>query len=151
MLGKANINPKVQSIPGAGVVDVFDLDEALLRDYERFARSFTRIRAQDVQEQVETLYSTDRFWPEPLLSINPRFESGDSIDDLVRGGTLDANTARIFNIDGKTITLHRHQSQAVAKAATGQSFVVTTGTGSGNIALFLHPDHRCRHSRPRFR
>jgi hypothetical protein len=28
-------------------MDVFDLDSALVRDYERFARSFTTIRAQD--------------------------------------------------------------------------------------------------------
>jgi hypothetical protein len=60
-------------------VNVFDLDEALVRDYERFARSFTRIRSKDIQDQVETLYSSDRFWPEPLLSINPRFEPGDSV------------------------------------------------------------------------
>jgi hypothetical protein len=61
-------------------VNVFDLDRALVDDYERFARSFTLIRAPDIREQVEALYASDRFWPEPLISINPRFERGASID-----------------------------------------------------------------------
>jgi hypothetical protein len=98
-------------------VNVFDLDAALVRDYERFARSFTRIRAEDIQEQVEVLYSSDRFWPEPLLSINPRFEAGDSVDHLVHGGTLHEATAKVFSVDGKSLTLHRHQAQAVAKVS----------------------------------
>jgi hypothetical protein len=37
-------------------MDVFDLDEALVRDYERFARSFTHIRAIDIREKVHSLY-----------------------------------------------------------------------------------------------
>ena len=55
---------------------------------------------------------------------------------------------RLFSIDGKPLSLYRHQAQAVAKAATGQSFVVTTGTGSGKSLCFFYSDHRCRDSRP---
>ena len=38
-------------------MNVFDLDQALVNDYERFARSFTLIRAPDIQQQVEELYA----------------------------------------------------------------------------------------------
>src|SRR5215831_10311903 len=120
-------------------MNVFDLDQALVNNYERFARSFTLIRAPDIKQQVEELYATDRFWPEPLVSINPRFESGDAIDRLVANGTLHSATGSIFSIDGKPLSLYRHQSQAVAKAATKQSFVVTTGTGSGKSLCFFIP------------
>ena len=120
-------------------MNVFDLDQALVNDYERFARSFTLIRASDIQQQVEELYANDRFWPEPLVSINPRFERGDAIDRLVANGTLHSATGNIFSIDGKPLSLYRHQAQAVAKAATGQSFVVTTGTGSGKSLCFFIP------------
>ncbi|WP_280980431.1 DEAD/DEAH box helicase [Bradyrhizobium sp. ISRA463] len=120
-------------------MNVFDLDSALVRDYERFARSFTKIRAKDIREQVESLYSSDRFWPDPLISINPRFERGESVRKLVREGTLHESTARVFSIDGTGITLHRHQAQSVAKSAAGQSFVVTTGTGSGKSLCFFIP------------
>jgi hypothetical protein len=69
-------------------MNVFELDQALVNDYERFARSFTQIRAPDIQRQVEALYASDRFWPEPLISINPRFERGVPVDRLVASGSL---------------------------------------------------------------
>jgi Lhr-like helicase len=120
-------------------VDVFDLDRQLISDYERFARSFTKIRAPDIERQVEQIYAGNRFWPEPLISINPHFERGPSIDALVKEGSLHADTAKVFRVSGQPITLHRHQEQAVAKAIARQSFVVTTGTGSGKSLCFFIP------------
>lgn len=124
-------------------MDVFDLDQSLVSDYERFARSFTQIRAEDIREQVDAIYASRRFWPEPLISINPHFESAASIDELVADGSLNANTGKVFRISGQSIILHRHQAQAVAKAKAGKSFVVTTGTGSGKSLCFFVPiiDH----------
>ena len=120
-------------------MNVFDLDKSLLTDYERFARSFTRIRAQDIKSQVDQLYATNRFWPQPLITINPHYEHGSNVADLTRQGLLHQDTAKIFRIDGKPITLHRHQTQAVSKARRGKSFVVTTGTGSGKSLCFFVP------------
>jgi len=45
----------------------------------------------------------------------------------------------VFRIDGQPLTLFRHQSQAIAKAKQRQSFVVTTGTGSGKSLCFFIP------------
>jgi ATP-dependent helicase YprA (DUF1998 family) len=120
-------------------MNVFELDQALVNDYERFARSFTLIRAPDIRQQVEELYASDRFWPEPLISINPRYELGASIDQLVASGSLHEATAKVFSIDSKPLSLYRHQAQAVAKATARQSFVVTTGTGSGKSLCFFIP------------
>ncbi|RZU35181.1 DEAD/DEAH box helicase [Edaphobacter modestus] len=120
-------------------MDVFNLDGALVNDYERFARSFTQIRAQDIRTQVDALYASGRFWPEPLISINPHYEREASVQHLVTEGTLHPETARVFQIDGQPITLFRHQAQSVAKATAGQSFVVTTGTGSGKSLCFFIP------------
>ena len=69
-------------------MNVFDLDQSLVGDYERFARSFTRIRAPDIHRQVEKIYASNRFWPDPLISINPHFEAGSSISELVAEGSL---------------------------------------------------------------
>jgi ATP-dependent helicase YprA (DUF1998 family) len=120
-------------------MDVFDLDAALVKDYERFARSFTKIRAADIRAQVDALYGVRRFWPDPLITINPHFERSARIQDLVAEGSLHKYTADIFRLDEEPITLYRHQAQAVAKAAAGQSFVVTTGTGSGKSLCFFIP------------
>lgn len=120
-------------------MDVFDLDRRLVADYERFARSFTKIRAADIRLQVEATYAEGRFWPEPLISINPNYEKGPSVDRLADEGLLSKEAARVFYVGGDPITLHRHQAQAVAKAVSGQSFVVTTGTGSGKSLCFFIP------------
>jgi len=121
------------------IVQVFDLDRALVADYERFSRSFTQIKASDIRTQVDSIYAAGRFWPEPLIRINPRFKRGARIDDLVAEGLIVAETADAFRIDGEPIVLHRHQTQAVSKAVASQSFVVTTGTGSGKSLCFFIP------------
>jgi ATP-dependent helicase YprA (DUF1998 family) len=122
-------------------MDVFDLDEKLLADYKRFARSFTQIRSKDIRDGVDRIYQTNHFWPAPLISINPHFEKGKSITDLVadKDKTLHPLTEQIFRIEGKSITLHRHQGEAVSKARRGVSFAVTTGTGSGKSMCFFVP------------
>ena len=120
-------------------MDVFSLDRHLVEDYQRFARSFTTIRAEDIREQVDQIYATGKFWPEPIVSINPHFQLGDSLSKLVSEGTLNERTERVFRIDGQPLTLFRHQSQAIAKAKQRQSFVVTTGTGSGKSLCFFIP------------
>lgn len=120
-------------------MDVFDLDRTIVDDYARFARSFTQIRAADIRSRVDAIYATERFWPEPLISINPHLERDVGIDRLVSGGLLHPNTGRVFQLNGLPLTLYRHQAQAVAKAASRQSFVVTTGTGSGKSLCFFVP------------
>src|SRR5688572_1835253 len=86
-------------------MDVFDLDQSLIRDYERFARSFTHIRSADIRLQVEDLYASRRFWPEPLVSVNPHFEPGLTVDDLVLDRVLHSNTARVFCAQGKAMVV----------------------------------------------
>jgi Lhr-like helicase len=120
-------------------VDVFDLDQTLVEDYTRFSRSFTQIRAQDIASQVNAIYATRRFWPEPLISLNPHFERDASIDALVADRSLHTDTGKVFRVNGQAITLYRHQSQSIAKAGARQSFVVTTGTGSGKSLCFFIP------------
>lgn len=122
-------------------MDVFDLDEKLLTDYKRFARSFTQIRSKDIRDGVDRIYQTNHFWPAPLISINPHFEKGKSISELVadKENTLHPLTEQIFRIEGKPITLHRHQGEAVSKARRAVSFAVTTGTGSGKSMCFFVP------------
>jgi len=120
-------------------MDVFDLDRTLVRDYEQFARSFTTIRASDIREQIKQIYASNKFWPEPLVSINPNFKKGSSLLSLVKEGTLHPHTEQVFRKNGESLTLYRHQATAVAKARAKQSFIVTTGTGSGKSLCFFIP------------
>jgi ATP-dependent helicase YprA (DUF1998 family) len=127
-------------------MDVFELDNALVKDYSSFARSFTSIKSEDIENSVKLIYQTGRFWPEPLIQLNPHYKSGGSILDLVHDGMLDPGCAGYFrdfqataDAPDQSLRLRRHQREAVVKAAAGKSFVVTTGTGSGKSLCFFIP------------
>ena len=133
-------------------MDVFALRNELVSEYERFSRSFTRIRAQDIREAVDDAYERGRFWPAPLIQLNPNFVPGGSIDELVDRGTLDPACTRIFRIKtqddtrGKPIVLYRHQTEAIDVARRNENYVLTTGTGSGKSLSYFIPivDHVLR-------
>ncbi|WP_217847001.1 DEAD/DEAH box helicase [Paracoccus marcusii] len=117
----------------------FEFDHHLVDAYARFSRSFASIRAEDLRSEVDRQYEEGRFWPDSLLSLNPRYLPGAKVDALVSSGDLDEATGRVFRVGGSPLTLHRHQAQAIAKGQAGQSFVVTTGTGSGKSLCFFVP------------
>ena len=127
-------------------MDVFSLNGNLLDQYKKFARSFTRIRSSELQQKVDDLYAGQRFWPEPLLQLNPHYEGGGSVQGLVGPKGLTADCAQIFQDQrpspgdpDKSLKLRRHQEQAIGLALDGKSFVVTTGTGSGKSLCFFIP------------
>lgn len=120
-------------------MDVFSLRKDLVGGYSAFARSFTHIHADDIRRQVDAAFASGRYWPEPLIQINPRFKPGRTIAQHVAAGELHSGTSDIFRADGQPMRLHRHQSEAIALARAKRSFVVTTGTGSGKSLCFFIP------------
>lgn len=70
----------------------------MIEDYERFARSFAKVKAADIRGRLDELYAGRRFWPEPLLQISPRFKPGGSVAELVQGGVLSPECADIFAV-----------------------------------------------------
>ena len=123
----------------AQTMDVFALRDAVVGEYKKFATSFTKIHAEDIRQQVEAIYAEERYWPEPLIQINANYRRGKTIDELVLAGTLDVTCGKVFRAGGEGLTLHLHQEQAIALAAEGASYVVTTGTGSGKSLCFFVP------------
>lgn len=123
-------------------MDVFALRDKVIKEYEQFATSFTTIHAEDIDTQVKALYKQQRYWPEPLLQINPNYKPSRTVEELIADGLLDRDCASIFRSgDGKgqSLQLYEHQKQAIAYASDGLSYVVTTGTGSGKSLCFFIP------------
>lgn len=122
-------------------MNVFDLDADLITRYEQFARSFTTIRAEDLSRQIEGVYASGQFWPEPLIGLNPQFRPGRSIPELVSEQVIDPALKQIFALGSprKAISLHRHQDEALVKALQQRNYIVTTGTGSGKSLCFFVP------------
>lgn len=95
--------------------DVFQLRKRLIEEYGVFSRSFTRIAAADIRDAVDREYQAGRYWPEPLIQINPNYQCRDTIQSLVSQGLLHPACGDIFQT-GKTegsprpMHLYTHQS-----------------------------------------
>lgn len=134
-------------------MNVFDLRQRLVDDYARYTRSFIKIADPAILTKVDLELDAGAFWPEPLLQLNPTFQPGGTIDDLVADGTLHPECARIFRIDktpadltGKQPLLHAHQTAGIRKVREQKSYVLTSGTGSGKSLAYIVPivDHVLR-------
>ena len=126
-------------------MDVFEFRGKLVSDYATFTRSFTRIRATDIKSFVDAAYDSERYWPAPLIQVNPNFKVGSNVETLVKDGGLHAECARIFRAGksasnaGVPLTLFKHQEEAISFAQSGESYVLTTGTGSGKSLAYFIP------------
>jgi len=82
--------------PGVQTMDVFAFRNRVIEDYARFSRSFTKLRAADIERYVNQAYAEGRFWPAPLIQLNPNFVPGQTIDQLVAEGVLETACQHIF-------------------------------------------------------
>jgi ATP-dependent helicase YprA (DUF1998 family) len=133
-------------------LDVFELRNRLVGDYGSYVGSFIRIKDARIEDEVRRSLDDGLLWPDPLIQLNPSFEAGETIDELVAEGTLHAECARVFrkkkgpHARGEDLTLHRHQADAIRTARAGHNYVLTTGTGSGKSLAYIVPivDHVLR-------
>ena len=97
-------------------MDVFEFRQRLIKDYADYLFSFVHIRNQRIRKLVDDARKSEIFWPEPLLQLNPRFETGKTIDDLVIEGILNSQCGSIFRVNktgesgGVPMQLHKHQN-----------------------------------------
>ncbi|MET7297659.1 DEAD/DEAH box helicase [Embleya sp. NPDC005575] len=127
-------------------MDIFEVRQQVVSDYEAFTLASVPVRQERIAAHVRDEVERAAQWPEPYLSLNPNFASGSSIDDLVRAGVLHEECERIFRDKAdredpgtRSLRLYRHQRDAVETAATGLSYVLTTGTGSGKSLSYILP------------
>ena len=133
-------------------MNVFDLRERLVSDYANYISSFIEIQDKRIRDYVDESLKAGLLWPDPMIQLNPAFEPGRSIDELVQEGILHQGCSKIFRVDkdidpaGKPLKLHKHQEEAIRVAKTGGNYVLTTGTGSGKSLAFIVPivDHVLR-------
>lgn len=124
--------------------NVFGFRDRLIEEYSTFSRSFVRIEARDIFKETEKQYEQGRYWPAPLIQINPNYKRGETVRELTAQGVLHPKCADIFQTgknEGKpeSLELYTHQVEAIAKAREEKSYVVTTGTGSGKSLAFFIP------------
>ena len=81
----------------------------------------------------------------PYLDIGGSYETGHTLRELIQSGNASPLFAELEPVPEKERELkldrplYLHQEKALKKALSGQSLVVTTGTGSGKTESFLLP------------
>lgn len=137
-------------------MDVFHLRQQLIDDYRAYSESFIKVRDPKIKQRVDEELNSGALWPDPLIQLNPNFEKGRRISELVDAGLLHPLCAEIFRF-GKSEEkphgyedqprLHKHQSDAIEAARTGDSYALITGTGSGKSLAYIIPivDYALRH------
>jgi very-short-patch-repair endonuclease len=125
-------------------MDVFALRNRIIEEFADYVRSFIHIADPRIQERVARELRAGLLWPDPLIQLNPSFEPGAWIDDLVAQKLLHEKCSEIFRIkdpsgSSKPLRLHKHQAEAIEAARSGDSYVLTTGTGSGKSLAYIVP------------
>jgi len=126
-------------------MDIFRFRNDLITNYSSYVQSFFEIRDEKVEAKVEEQFAKGLLWPEVLIQLNPSFKPGETSDALAGSGVLHPKCAEIFqrrNDDGSSVgplNFHTHQVEAIQAGAAGDSFVLTTGTGSGKSLCYIVP------------
>ena len=126
-------------------MDVFNLQQELVRDYGSYTRSFIKIRDERINNFVQEKLDNGTYWPEPLVQLNPMFERGGTVHELVDLGLLDSKCDEVFQVGkneslpGSPIVFHKHQREAIELYAQGKSYILTSGTGSGKSLTYIVP------------
>lgn len=119
-------------------MEIFDAHKKIIDHYESYIKSFINISDQRIREKVLSELDNRLLWPDPLIQFNPGYEAGETFSQLCNDGVLHRDISSMFNF-----IPHKHQEQAIRKGVDRNSFVVTSGTGSGKSLAYLVPifDH----------
>ncbi|MEV7386200.1 DEAD/DEAH box helicase [Streptomyces sp. NPDC091215] len=127
-------------------MDVFGVHHDLIAEYEAFTSSLVAVRDPDIESHLDDERERKTRWPDPKLALNPTFRSGGTVAALCDDGLLHPLCREYFrhkeheNDPGsRTLSLHQHQREAIAAADRGDSYVLTTGTGSGKSLTYIVP------------
>lgn len=133
-------------------MDVFELRDRVTQEYSDYITSFFTLRDGRIDALVKHEFSAGRLWPAPLIQLNPSFEPGMPLEQLIEADFLHPRCAEVFREKepgkppGSLLKLRKHQEQAIRFARDGFSYVLTTGTGSGKSLSYIVPivDHVLR-------
>jgi ATP-dependent helicase YprA (DUF1998 family) len=122
-------------------MSIFTLHSSVVEDYRDYVRSFFTVDDDRAREFIEReLVQDARLWPEALLQVSPSYARIASVDALADRGVILPETAQIFRDDGGgPFYLYQHQVEAMDRAGRRESYVVTSGTGSGKSLTYFLP------------
>lgn len=126
------VTPEVES---EAITDIFSLRDRVIQDYRNYIESFLKIKDPKIKEFVKQELDRGQLWKPPLIQLNPSYQSGGTVAQLIEAKILHPDCANYF----PEFRFYEHQEKAFRLAQQDQSFVVTTGTGSGKSLTYVVP------------
>lgn len=115
------------------MINIFELRERVINDYKEYIQSFIQIENDRIKQEVlQSILLSNKLWPEPLIQFSPAYQLAGKIGELNISG-LHPDVKKLF----QGYSLYEHQKQAFEKGLKDESFVVTSGTGSGKSLAYL--------------
>ena len=103
-------------------MQVFRLRQRLIGDYGTYVRSFIEIRDERIRARVREELDAGLLWPQPLIKLNPSFESGGSIEDLVDALRTGQVRNRATALSPLTDLLTKVLAEAAVERLSGRVF-----------------------------
>ncbi|AFY96847.1 DEAD/DEAH box helicase [Chamaesiphon minutus] len=117
------------------MLDIFALRNQIIDDYHRYIESFLNIKDKKVKTFVDEELAKGELWQDPLIQLNPAYQKGASINELIDRDILHPDCGKYFH----GYQFYQHQAQAFVAAQSQQPYVLTTGTGSGKSLSYVVP------------
>ena len=116
--------------------------EKVVRSFLKYQLTAYALADPNLHEQLRQQLSMDRVRTTPLLrgpyiSLSRGFREGASIAELVAEGILHPYMQQL--IPSGITHVYGHQERAIRSIVTGDTTLVSTGTGSGKTECFLYP------------
>jgi len=123
-------------------LDPLSATERIVNRYLSYLETTFSFNDVILQKQLKKeLRKIDKFSKGPILEATPPFESGSSIEDLIKEGVLSSEFRKLCTDElPLDRNLYLHQKNAIYKLVKDKrNLIVATGTGSGKTETFLIP------------
>ena len=117
-------------------LDVFKLRDQVVDEYQAYVTSFIQVLDERINAFINQSLDEGELWPDAVLQLNPAFKMDLTMGELADQGKITPQTAEFI---GPHLRLFQHQRDAINIGLRRESFVVTTGTGSGKSLTYLIP------------
>jgi superfamily II DNA/RNA helicase len=114
-------------------MDAFLLHTSVVSSYRKYLTSFISVQDERIADCIQEAFHENGFIPEPLIQFNPSFQKQKGLADLVSENKIHPDLPKALG----NYALFRHQIEALEKGINDESFIVTSGTGSGKSLTFL--------------
>ena len=103
--------------------DAFQLRDDVVREYRDYVEGYIKIKDPQIRDVVNQSLDDGLLAPAPILQLNPAYQDGESIDELVADGVLHPDCKSIFvNPEtGAPLRFYKHQTEAFRRAARSAS------------------------------